>query len=279
MLYKIWSQRASAPQELLQGLQRVTAFWQRLIAQEARRLPMAQDSFENKLRRCCDSDYIGTHLNNCPSSFDKVDKTKLRNIIRDKLNKLSLGDEGSVKNLLKMAEEIGITNDDIPLHPQTPADYHDEPGRPHFGPLQVRHASDLEKGENYFCVSAGLLDQHPTKVMCKFEGFMFFEENENLDSKNAGWYIKLTPLTDMEKKTYYEWNIKSLWSISLHPWLGGLSEIKHWREWSDNNMWLEFLPKNVDTCMVALHNSLCEVCVSDENDSVDSAIRNEGGPV
>ena len=71
-----------------------------------------------------------------------VDIAKTRRRIEEVLRK-----DTSDENIIKLAEELGI---EVAHLPQQPEDYHNEPGRPNFGPGQVRHASDLKIGQMYF---------------------------------------------------------------------------------------------------------------------------------
>ena len=246
--------------KLVQGLQGVTAYWQRLTAYEARRLLMAPGVVT--YRKCCKSLVRSDHHEVYCSV--KVDKPKLRNRLRDRLNKLNL--DANPEILLKIAEEFNFSEDASPHIPASPPDYHDESGRPHLGPLQVRHASDLIKGKHYLRVDTIVSNRPLNKERCRFEGFEFFEENEESDLKEQ-WNLKLTPMIDEKREENYIWGSMPLLVMSLCPWLGGLSDSSI-RTWS-NDMWLEFLPEDIDVCTIALQKDYEAVSKKAKNHPID----------
>lgn len=200
----------------------------------------------DSIRLCCFPTEDRSHATFC---LKRVDKTKLRNKLRDRLNKLDLNT--SEKTLLKIAKQLGFDKNDIPHFSLDPPDYHNESGRPHFGPLQVRHASDLIKGKHYLRVDTVTSDKTLCKQRFRFEGFDFFEENEESDLREQ-WNLKLTPMIDGEREENYTWSSMPLHVLSLYPWFEGISKSRY--KWFDD-MWLEFLPENVDVCTIALQKS------------------------
>ena len=76
--------------------------------------------------------------------FTLVDVTKTRRRIEEALRK-----DTADTSIVELAEKLGI---EAAYIPQQPEDYHDELGRPNFGPKQVRHASDLKIGQMYWLI-------------------------------------------------------------------------------------------------------------------------------
>ncbi|MDX1607957.1 MAG: hypothetical protein R3251_02010, partial [Candidatus Spechtbacterales bacterium] len=157
-------------------------------------------------RNCCDTDMLEDHDLGCeknPVDINSIDEKTLTRRVRDFLNK-----DMPIEKKIEIAKEHGL---DIPTYPQTPPDYHYEHGRPYFDPLQVRHASDMEEGEDYFLVSKLRGDQvHGKRIT--FKGFEYNSEEEK-------WYMLYdyghTPPPRGEGKWPFE--KISLEAVSLHP--------------------------------------------------------------
>lgn len=209
----------------------------------------------NRNRWCCGSKENQKHRINCPEQSGKINKTKLRNILRDKLNKVNLDDDSSLGTLHRLAEQLGIKKDEIPYHPQTPPDYHDEPGRPHFGPMQVRHASDLEIGKKYKLknISWSNAEQKWHEATIIFNGFIYLEDEDiNCNPKYGNWHMKVKVVEpkpfSAEKIITPEW---SLYIWNLHPNQSGV-----WNNADAKNKrgapHIAFLPEDADPCIQQL---------------------------
>lgn len=209
-------------------------------------------------RLCCSLTANGSHTTFCLISYGspyrsdcptKIDKTKLRNRLRDRLNKLDL--DANPEILLKIAEEFNFSEDDIPHIPLTPIDYHDEPGRPHFGPMQVRHASDLKIENTYWIVVVGKRAKVIKRLKIKLKGITFqtFAASDGKDKFEEGieWVIDFDWLNEdgtVKSRTVDSLVSPTLYLYSIHPNPNKFSRAK---TWNDTN-YLEFATENFCSC-------------------------------
>ena len=164
-----------------------------------------------------------------------VDIAKTRRRIEETLRK-----DTDDESIVRLAEELGI---EVAYLPEQPENYHNEPGRPNFGPTQVRHASDLKIGQIYYMVYLNRRGKKtlrqkvkPIKLYCEPTTIYFGdrEKEEVID-----WYIDYVVMGSKPNIAL------SLYNINIHPYkLPGRSD------WTAK-AYLEFTEEQLCSCSVS----------------------------
>jgi len=168
-----------------------------------------------------------------------VDIAKTRRRIEEVLRK-----DTSDENIIKLAEELGI---EVAHLPQQPEDYHNEPGRPNFGPGQVRHASDLKIGQMYFMMH--LDGKKRLELRQKIQLIRLYCELATLHSKDVEedvieWCMEYTVVSNHGPSVTSV--TVSLAGVHIHPYKSSFESHQSWI----SRTYLEFAEEQMCYCNV-----------------------------